>query len=462
MKNIFKGYYKLGDEELQSLWKNALFIFDTNVLLNLYRYQSTTSNELFTVMESFSDRVWIPYHVGLEFQKRRLNVIEKQHKKFSEVEKIVRNSIGKIKKGLGDSQPENYHSHIKPDEFSDFLKSLEEIQNDLCEKLDKLENQSININSEDKIRNRIDALFRGKIGNGPKDQKEIDEIFCEGEKRYKNEIPPGYEDSSKDDELPDTFTYAGIIYQRQYGDLIIWKQIISYASEKSVKDLIFVTDDQKADWRWKIDNKRIGVRPELRDEISREASVENFHIFNLHGFLRYFNEQSDVKVTEEAIKEVREVSDDRRERIMRTQAIRQLAFSAEKAVYEWLSHNLPHFDLEQNRRGQPDFIGYHDGRKYGFEVRLVQTLPVVMYRLREMIYRFYYMLNEEGFYEIAMIFVVLDEEIIPELRSLIRRGRWKEQRNLRIIIGKAEYSEEDGQVYYFTPYDDFTLGDPPG
>ena len=47
MKNIFKGYYKLGDKELQPLWEKAQFIFDTNVLLNLYRYQSTTSNELF-------------------------------------------------------------------------------------------------------------------------------------------------------------------------------------------------------------------------------------------------------------------------------------------------------------------------------------------------------------------------------------------------------------------------------
>ena len=61
MKNIFKGYYKLGDQELMDLWKYALFVFDTNILLDLYRYQSTTGNELFTVMESLADRVWIPW-----------------------------------------------------------------------------------------------------------------------------------------------------------------------------------------------------------------------------------------------------------------------------------------------------------------------------------------------------------------------------------------------------------------
>jgi hypothetical protein len=39
MKDIFRGYYKLDDDEFKQLWKKAVFIFDTNVLLNLYRYQ---------------------------------------------------------------------------------------------------------------------------------------------------------------------------------------------------------------------------------------------------------------------------------------------------------------------------------------------------------------------------------------------------------------------------------------
>ena len=141
----------------------------------------------------------------------------------------------------------------------------------------------------------------------------------------------------------------------------------------------------------------------------------------------------------------------------------QLGSSAEAAVYEWLLHNFPLLALQPSGHRYLDFIGYRrDDRESGFKVRLVRSVPAAMMILREAIYRFYYMLNEEGFYEIAIIFVVLDEEIIPELRSRIRRGRWEVQRNLRIIIGKAEYSEEEGQVYGFIPYDDFTLGDPPG
>ena len=472
MKNIFKGYYKLGDQELMSLWKDAQFIFDTNILLDLYRYQSSAREDLFKVMEGLDDRVWIPYHVGLEFQRNRLTVIAERQEKFSEVKKAVKRSIliseiKEIYKDLKDKKRRNINPHIDPDELLGFLKSLEEIQleeiqQDFLKKLNELEKKGINVNSEDKIRDRIDALFMGKIGNEPKGQEEIDEIFCEGEKRYKNQIPPGFEDSSKESSDDNEFTYAGLTYKRQYGDLIIWKQIISYASENSIKDLIFVTNDKKADWWWEIDSnglKKIGVRPELRDEIYREAGVENFHIFKIGGFLHYANKQPNVQVTEETIKEVREVSDDRREMIVRSR-LPGLLLDAKKAVYKWLSSRFSH--LEQNRHSRPDLIGYHDGQKFGFEVRLVLSHRAVMYRLREMIYRFYYMLNEEGFYEITIIFVVLDEEIIPELRSLIRRGRWEVQRNLRIIIGKAEYSEEEGQVSDFIPCDNFNLGDHPG
>jgi hypothetical protein len=38
MKSIFPGHYELAPNELRELWKEAVFVFDTNVLLNLYRY----------------------------------------------------------------------------------------------------------------------------------------------------------------------------------------------------------------------------------------------------------------------------------------------------------------------------------------------------------------------------------------------------------------------------------------
>lgn len=455
MKNIFKGYYKLDDEEFQSLWKNALFIFDTNVLLNLYRYQSSTRDELLQVMERLEDRVWIPYHVGLEFQRNRLKVIAEQHKRFSEVKGIVEKSISDMKNDFDGLQLKKRHSHINPDQL---IENFEKIQSEFLEELTKLEEKSISVNSEDEIRDRIDNLFQENIGVPPNNQEVIDDWFSEGDSRYKCNIPPGYKDSSKDEKNPDEFTYSGLIYKRKYGDLIIWKQIITHASANSLKNIIFITDDSKADWWWKVESngsKTIGVRPELKDEILREAEVDNFHVYNTESFLSYAKEQLNAQVTEKTIEEVKEISDERQGRVLRFRMLRQMTDSAEKAVHEWLSNNFSH--LEHNRHSGPDFVGYQDEHKYGFEVKLIREPRSVMPRLREMIYRSYYMLNEERFYEVAIIFVVLDEGAIPELEHLIR-GRMPEvQGNLRIVIGKAEYSEDEGYVYGFIPYADFYL-----
>src|SRR5687768_480826 len=78
MKNVFPGYYSLSEKELKKLWKECTFIVDTNVLLNLYRYQKETSDELLKVLRKLSDRLWIPFQVGLEYQENRLNVINEQ------------------------------------------------------------------------------------------------------------------------------------------------------------------------------------------------------------------------------------------------------------------------------------------------------------------------------------------------------------------------------------------------
>ena len=37
MRNSFKEYYGLNSSELDKLWKEGIIVFDTNVLLSLYR-----------------------------------------------------------------------------------------------------------------------------------------------------------------------------------------------------------------------------------------------------------------------------------------------------------------------------------------------------------------------------------------------------------------------------------------
>ncbi|MCZ6638342.1 MAG: PIN domain-containing protein, partial [Candidatus Dadabacteria bacterium] len=308
MREIFKGYYQLEDKEFKKLWDNAVFIFDTNVLLNLYRYQTTTRDALFDIMEQLSDRIWIPYHVGLEFQINRLSVIAKQNKRYSEARNIVTTALNAMENQLENLQLKERHSHINPDKL---LKDISKVKTSFFKELESLEEKSISVSSEDKIRERIDMLFNDKIGKPPSSQEDLEQLYVEGEQRYHKQIPPGFEDSGKNDNQPDEFTHNDLLYKRKYGDLILWKQIIGYSKNKDLKDVIFITDDNKSDWWWKIDSggtKTIGPRPELIEEMNRLTNVERLHMYSTEKFLEYANEYLNANVGKEAIEEVREVS----------------------------------------------------------------------------------------------------------------------------------------------------------
>ena len=42
MKATFSNFYTPSDQDFSDLWDNAAIAFDTNVLLNLYRYTDQT------------------------------------------------------------------------------------------------------------------------------------------------------------------------------------------------------------------------------------------------------------------------------------------------------------------------------------------------------------------------------------------------------------------------------------
>lgn len=451
MKNIFNGYYPPSKNEFETLWRNAIFVFDTNVLLNLYRYQASTRDSLLSVIEKLSDRVWIPYHAGLEFQRNRLHVIAAQRKRYSEVKSIISKSISGLQNELDNLQLKKRHSHIDPEKL---IVNINRVKDDFLSELDTLEKQSTGVTSLDEIRNKIDKLFEGKVGSAPTGQNEIDILFKEADIRYKNNIPPGFEDSNKDDRKPDDFTYGGITYKRKYGDIIIWKQIIKHAKNNSLKDVIFITDDNKSDWWWQIESngkKTIGVRPELTDELKRDAGVERFYVYNTEGFLSYANEQIGAQVTDEAIEEVREVSISHRSHTLDPHISQRLAISTENAVFNWLHNMYP--GLQRNISGSPDFTCYEGEHRYGFEVLLIRNLKVIS-KIINSIHKSYFILKEYEYYEMSLIVVVLKDEDVDWIKKFLNKRLDTTVPNLRIIIGKAEFYEDSSFVYGFTPYID--------
>ena len=82
MKKLFRGYYKLTENEIQNIWKNGFISLDTNVLFNIYRYSDETRKELLKVIGKYSGQLWLSNHSAFEFHKNRISVIIEQIKHY--------------------------------------------------------------------------------------------------------------------------------------------------------------------------------------------------------------------------------------------------------------------------------------------------------------------------------------------------------------------------------------------
>lgn len=306
MRDAFSAFYRPSDEQMKAAWKDATVVLDTNMLLNLYRFPLAARNELLAIFKKLQGQLWIPFHVGLEFQRNRLRVIAGQQRRFSEVKGALDQGFQTMSQKLSSLQLSNRHSTIDPQPF---LAEIEGAVSLFKAKLDELKGSDEVTLDADTIRDQLDEILAGRIGDAPSGA-DIEQIQKEGDIRFKYQLPPGYEDVSKDKQQADMYMYQGIHYSAKYGDLIVWKQLIAHARAKGLKKVIFLTDDEKVDW-WEsvqVDGiKKIGPRVELREELRREAGVEFFQIYNSESFLRYAKEHLGSAVKQESIDGIAQV-----------------------------------------------------------------------------------------------------------------------------------------------------------
>jgi hypothetical protein len=305
LRTIFPGYYCLTEEQLSQLWDTCIFVLDTNVLLNLYRYPQKARDDLFGVLERIADRLWIPHQVALEYQENRLGAIAEQVSVYSKVEEILDDTWDTLRTKLGNLQLRKRHSAIDPDAF---LKKVEDTFAEFRSKLGELRQKQPDVFDRDRLRERIDILLEGKVGPVP--TKEQLESWCKnGEKRYVLERPPGYRNKDK----RQTYFCNGLPFPARYGDLILWCEIIEQAKgHENFKKIVFVTDEVGEDWWWIVKSgapKTIGPRPELIDEIRSEACIEQFHMYNSERFVAFAGEHWDLGIDQSSIEQIREIGE---------------------------------------------------------------------------------------------------------------------------------------------------------
>jgi hypothetical protein len=315
MKNLFRSFYRLTDAEYASLLTDCYFVIDASFLFSIYRLPTEARKELIAALKSISDRLWLPYQAALEYQRNRLTVIAVQNKKFSEVRNILSDTRKKFRADLSRLQLNRRHSVISPEEIE---KKLDILFDSVEKDLTAHESKQHSLSEPDPLQREIEELFSGKIGSPPSNQAEIDAIYTEAKARYAKRIPPGYLDTVKaTDKQGNEYTYGGIVYELQYGDYVIWKQLLAAVKSRGWESVVLLTDDVKEDWWWFVGEKKIGPRPELRDEISRVANVKQFHMYDSEQFLSVVAKQFGQEISKETIqaaKNIMTILEERRER----------------------------------------------------------------------------------------------------------------------------------------------------
>jgi len=308
MKGTFKAFHNVNSEELKASWisSKTIFVFDANVLLNLYGYAKQTRDDFFKLIDKLGDGVWIPYQVGLEYQRRRLEVIKNEKVVFNEIEK----NLQKIQNVFED----DFEKLSLKRRFPQLFENTEKLEAEINKAISKYKKSVSHWNSEqpcvrshDEIRGLLNDYFEGKVGEKPSNQAWLDDLYVEGSERYKNKIPPGFKDSGKSKDGEDThFFFDGLSFERQYGDLILWKQLLEKSSPEEIENVIFVTDDSKEDWWYKIHSngeKTIGPLAELQAEIYRKSGIKQFHMYSTSSFMEDGKANLSVVVNESSIED---------------------------------------------------------------------------------------------------------------------------------------------------------------
>ena len=290
MNKLFPGYYRPSAPDFRRIWSRCVFILDANVLLSVYRYTPPTRKELISILNHVSHRLWVPHQAAFEYQRNRLAVIAHQINAYERLKAVLTQSRDDLRSRL--AQEVSRHPYI---DLSQLVSDTDKFYGDQQAAVDELKLKHPAILSgdpltSDRYRTQVDQLLDGKIGDAFSAARK-EEICKLGKERYSSQTPPGFADAAKPG-------------NDQYGDLLIWFQILDKAKEAE-SPVILVTDERKEDWWWRFQGKTLGPRPELVAEM-RQYSGQDFYMYQVDQFMEHAREYLESKVPEAALEEIRQ------------------------------------------------------------------------------------------------------------------------------------------------------------
>lgn len=292
MRNRFPGHYRPSDADFKKLWSECLFVPDANILLHLFRYGEKTRAQVFDTLKRLVPRIWIPYRVGFEFQRRWRDVDQTNRDAYEKLTREIETEGRKLG-GLFNEYTRHQTIDVKKEQ-----QTIDEFIKDLCKRLSESKENHPTREDAEKIFGDISDLIGDSVGERPASEQ-LDRLSKEAQQRYDNLVPPGYRDAKGKDG------------QDKYGDFFIWSEVLGKAKAEQ-KPIIVITDDVKEDWWQEFRGEKIGPRPELVEEM-KLSSGQDFYLYTLSQFLDFAGKFLNRKPDTAAIEEIKSDELQRRE-----------------------------------------------------------------------------------------------------------------------------------------------------
>ncbi|ANZ41244.1 hypothetical protein BBK82_40025 [Lentzea guizhouensis] len=287
----FEDYRTATEDDYKDTLTSGMVVFDANVLLNLYRFNSTTRADLIKVMQSLGDSLWIPHQVMREFWRNRESVID-------QLGETPKESLTKLDKARQDAEEAvrawSNRIYLPEGERDGLLTRLngafQAVRHTISEQA--AANAHPHDTNADEIVAALGSIVAGRTGAAlsPEDH---DAAVVEAERRIAAKEPPGYQDKDK----PDA--------EGRAGDYLVWKQVLLEA-ERQPRDVLLVTSDGKDDWWRRTKGQLRGPRLELMAEF-RRCTGHRLFMITASELIRRADSLTDVHVNPESAEDIERV-----------------------------------------------------------------------------------------------------------------------------------------------------------
>jgi hypothetical protein len=340
MRAEFLGYFEPSERDLSRLWKNAVIALDTNVLLGLYRMPEASRKEILAVLRSVGERLWVPYHVLVEYHSNRLTTLREEFEAAEKMERDFRDAFMAFKAVVTN---EKVTKRACWNDLSEKFNEIEAKAKELYAIAKKERANYIAPSQDDEIRDFLESLLAGRVGPRPLNQEAVNSAEAIAAERYQRGLGPGHLDGKKDG----THLVDGLIYNRQYGDYMVWAGLLDHCRSEKVQAAIFVTSDVKDDW-WLDTRGKAGKKPqpELVMEMRREAGVRDFGMYTLSTFVANAKNRLKLKVNDQTITDALQAEHVEPKRTVLTWASLRAAPTPKSEVHSGAPDELTHSEFE--------------------------------------------------------------------------------------------------------------------